>query len=214
MVEFIGGLFGPLVEVLGAGLMMVHGWGVPWWLSIVILTLVVRAALLPLTVQQVRSVRRLQELRPELEGIRKRHEKDLRKQQRKVAELYSERRVNPLGGCLPVLVQMPVFLGLFYTIREFEGLQSFTSGGLLWFADLTAPDPLFVLPVVYALTMMAAQEIPLRHAAAQGRQLVRLLAPASGLFMALAGFPAGLFVYWISNNLITLVQNIAIYRPF
>jgi YidC/Oxa1 family membrane protein insertase len=214
MVEFLGKLFDPLVDLLGAGLQLFHAWGAPWWFSIVILTVVVRTALFPLTVRQVKNMRQLQELRPQMEEIRARHKDDPRKQQQKMMELYAERRVNPLGGCLPLFVQVPIFVGLYYTIKEFESLQSFTSGGLLWFKDLTASDPHFVLPAVYVLTMMAAQEIAIRHTAPQQRQLMRLLPPVVGLFMALAGFPAGLFVYWIASNLITFAQNAVIYRPF
>lgn len=214
MVEFLGDLFGPLTLLLGGGLQMFHSLGAPWWFSIVLLTIVVRTLLFPLTIRQVRNMRRLQDLKPEMDRIRDEHRDDPDKQREALMQLYAERKVNPLGGCLPLIVQMPIFLGLYYTIKEFEGLQSFTSGGLLWFADLTAADPYSVLPVIYALTMMAAQEPALRHTAPQQRQLMRLLPPVFGVFMALAGFPAGLFVYWIASNLITIAQNALIYyRP-
>lgn len=214
MIELLGSLFDPLVTLLGAGLQLFHGWGVPWWLSIVMLTVVVRTVLFPLTVKQVKNVRRMQELKPALDEIRQKHHDDPQEQQKALLELYADRKVNPLGGCLPLLVQMPIFLGLFYTIKEFENLQSFTTGGLLWFQDLTVADPLFVLPVVFVLTMMASQEITLRSTAPQQRRLMRFLPVVFGAFMTLGGFPSGLFVYWISNNLIALVQNTLIYQPF
>ena len=213
MIEVLGNLFDPLVTILGAGLQLFHGWGAPWWLSIVLLTVVVRTALFPLTVKQVKNVRRMQELKPAMEEIRAEYKDSPQKQQQALMELYADREVNPLGGCLPVFVQMPVFLGLFYTIKEFEHLQSFTTGGLLWFRDLTAADPFYVLPGVFVLTMMAAQEITLRNTDPRQRQLMRLLPVAFGVFMALGGFPAGLFVYWVANNLISLVQNALIYGP-
>ena len=152
-------------------------------------------------------MRQLQELKPELERIQKKHSKDAKKQQQATIELYTERNVSPLGGCLPMLVQMPIVLGLYYTIKDFEKLSSFASGGLWWFQDLTVADPYFVLPFIFVLTMMAAQEITLRNTAPQQRRLMRILPPVFGVFMAIGGFPAGLFVYWIASNLITFVQN-------
>ena len=211
MIEVLGNLFNPLVTVLGAGLQLLHGWGAPWWLCIVLLTVVVRAALLPLTVKQIKNMRRMQELKPDMDEIREKYRDRPEEQQQALIKLYTEREVSPLGGCLPLLVQMPVFLGLFYTIKEFENLRSFTSGGLLWFQDLTVADPYFVLPVVFVLTMMASQEMPLRNTAPQQRRLMRFLPVVFGGFMALGGFPAGLFVYWIANNLIAFVQNVVVY---
>ena len=213
MIELLGSLFAPLVTFLGAGLQLFHGWGAPWWLSIVMLTIVVRTVLFPLTVKQIRSIRRMQELKPALEEIREKYRERPREQQQAMIELYAERNVNPQGGCLPLLVQMPIFLGLFYTIKEFENLQSFTSGGLLWFQDLTVADPFFVLPIVFVLTMLASQEITLKDTAPQQRKLMRFLPVVFGMFMVLGNFPAGLFVYWIANNLIALIQNILIYSP-
>lgn len=213
MIELIGSLFDPIVILLGSGLQLFHDWGAPWWLSIVMLTVVVRTILFPLTVKQVKSMRRMQELKPALEEIRKKYKDRPQEQQRSMMELYTERNVNPVGGCLPLLFQMPVFLGLFYTIKEFENLQSFTSGGLWWFQDLTVADPYFILPVVFVLTMMASQEIALRHTEPQQRWLMRFLPVVFGAFMAFGGFPAGLFVYWIANNVIAFVQNVLIYLP-
>jgi YidC/Oxa1 family membrane protein insertase len=126
-----------------------------------------------------------------------------------MAKLYQERQVNPLGGCLPVFIQLPIFLVLYYTIRHFDKLESFRTGGLLWFQDLTQPDHLFILPVLYVLTMMASQEITIRNTASQQKQLMRFLPIIFGFF--LARFPAGLFVYWITSNCITFAQNYVIY---
>ena len=213
MIELLGNLLAPLVALLGAGLQFFHGAGLPWWLAIVMLTFVVRTILFPLTIKQVRNMRQLQELKPDLERIREKHGKDVKKQQQATMELYAERSVSPLGGCLPALVQMPIFLGLYYTIKDFEKLPSFASGGLLWFQDLTAVDSYFMLPVIFVVTMMAAQEITLRNTAPQQRRLMRILPPFFGVFMAVGGFPAGLFIYWIANNIISLIQNVLIYTP-
>ena len=210
MLESLRDLFDPLFDLMGTTLSTFHAWGAPWWLSIVMLTVVVRTLLFPLTVRQVKSMRKLQELKPDLDEIRAKHQDDQNRQQEEIVKLYGEREVNPLGGCLPIFVQIPIFLVLYYTIKEFEHLESFRTGGLLWFQDLTVADPFFLLPLAYIVTMMASQELAIRYTAAQQQKLMRLLPVLFGLF--LIRFPAGLFVYWISSNLITFVQNYTIYR--
>jgi YidC/Oxa1 family membrane protein insertase len=203
-------LFDPLFSIMGATLSTFHGWGAPWWLAIVMLTVVVRTLLFPVTYRQVKSMRKLQELKPEMDEVRARYKDDVQKQREEIARLYQERRVNPLGGCLPIAVQIPIFLVLYYTIRQFDKLDSFQTGGLFWFKDLTVADPLFILPVAYVLTMMASQELAMRNTVAQQKQIMRFMPIVFGFF--LARFPAGLFVYWVTSNLITFCQNYVIYR--
>ena len=210
--SFLRDLFDPLFNLLGATLQGFHSLGAPWWLSIMLLTIGVRTLLFPLTVRQVRSMRGVQELKPDLDEIRERHKDDPKKQHEETMKLYGERKVNPLNGCLPALVQLPIFLVLYYTIKEFEGLESFRTGGLFWFQDLTAADPYFILPVFYVATMMAAQEVAIRRTAPQQKQLMRAMPLIFGLFLAFGGFPSGLFVYWVTSNTITLCQNLVLYR--
>ncbi|WP_119069429.1 YidC/Oxa1 family membrane protein insertase [Rubrobacter indicoceani] len=215
ILAFLRNIFDPLFDALGWLLLTFHNdFGAPWWLSIVMLTICVRTVLLPLTVRQTKSMRAMQVLRPEMDAIREKHKDEPQKMQQEMMKLYQERKVNPLGGCLPVLVQLPIFLVLYYTIREFETLESFRTGGLFWFTDLTQADPYFILPIVYVGTMMAAQEVTLRHTPMQGQQkmIMRFLPVVFGFF--LAGFPAGLLVYWIASNIISFVQNVAIYRIY
>jgi YidC/Oxa1 family membrane protein insertase len=210
MLDFLRNLLDPLFNLMGATLSTFHGWGAPWWLAIVMLTIVVRTLLFPITYRQVKSMRRMQDLKPDMDRIRTEHKDDTRKQREEMAKLYQERQVNPLGGCLPIFVQLPIFLVLYYTIRHFDTLESFRTGGLLWFQNLTLPDHLFILPVLYILTMMASQELTIRNTATQQKQLMRFLPIIFGVF--LARFPSGLFVYWVTSNLITFTQNFVIYN--
>jgi YidC/Oxa1 family membrane protein insertase len=210
MIDFLRNTLDPLFSLMGATLSTFHGWGAPWWLSIMMLTIVVRTLLFPITYRQVKSMRRMQELKPDMDRIRSEYKDDVQKQREEMAKLYKERRVNPLGGCLPVVIQLPIFLVLYYTIRHFDTLESFRTGGLFWFPDLTQPDHLFILPVLYVLTMMASQELTIRNTATQQKQLMRFLPIIFGFF--LARFPSGLFVYWITSNCITFTQNYVIYN--
>jgi YidC/Oxa1 family membrane protein insertase len=210
MIDLLKNLFHPLFDLLAATLTTFHGWGAAWWLAVVMLTLVVRILLFPLTFRQVKSVRRMQELKPDLDEIRAQYKDDPKKQQQEQMKLYGERGINPLGGCLPLFVQLPIFIVLYQTIKQFEHLESFRTGGLLWFQDLTVADPYFILPVAYVLTMRGSQELTIRRTAPQQKNLMRILPVAFGFF--LFRFPAGLFVYWVTSNAITFCQNLIVYR--
>lgn len=224
--DFFANLFSPVVNVLGQVLLFFYNTldGVlanPWWLSIALLTVVVRTLLFPLTIKQVKSMRAMQDLKPDMDRIRNQYQGNRQKQQEETMKLYQERGVNPLGGCLPILVQMPVFIGIFYVIREFGGYKlgdrtvpgtqpTFQDGGILWFQNLSVMDPYFILPVLSALTMLAATEITAKNIDPQQRWIMRIL--PIGITIFLWSFPAGLFVYWITSNLVTLVQNYVIYH--
>ena len=217
--DFFQNVFGPIVNILGAVLLYFHqNLGVPWWLSIVLLTVIVRSLLFPLTVKQVKSMRAMQDLKPHMDRVRAQFKDNPQRQREEMAKLYQDQGVNPLGGCLPILVQMPVFIGMFYVIRKFGGTpgrtppeyESFTQGGILWFQNLSQADPYYLLPIISALTMLAATEITAKNLDPQQRWLMRLL--PVGFTVFLLNFPAGLFMYWITSNVMTLGQNFVIYN--
>lgn len=220
MFNFFQNLFSPIVDVMGAVLLYFHQQlGLEWWLSIVLLTAIVRTLLFPLTVRQVRSMRAMQELKPELDKIRNKYKDNRQKQQEEQMKLFQERKVNPLGGCLPILLQMPIIIGIFYVVRYFGGdpardvapeYPSFREGGLFWFENLSMYDPYLILPILSAVTMLASMEITNKSMEPQQRWLMRLM--PIGITVFLWRFPAGLFVYWITSNLVTLVQNYTIYN--
>jgi len=224
MIDLIGRLFGPIVDVLGSVLRYFHyGLGLEWWVGIVLLTIVVRSLLFPLTIKQVRNMRQVQSLKPELDKLKTKYSGNTRKQREAQTKLYQERGINPLGGCLPLLVQMPIFIGIFYVIRRFGGFEgglgsgsveamepSFKQGGLLWFKDLSSSDPTLILPILAAVTMLASMEITNKSMEPQQRWIMRLLPVGFAFFTY--WFPAGMFVYWITSNLVTLAQNYVIYN--
>src|ERR687890_2405691 len=217
--DFFQTLFGPIVNILGGVLLYFHQTlGVAWWLSIVMLTVIVRSLLFPLTIKQVKSMRAMQDLKPHMDRVRAQFKDNPQRQREEMAKLYQDQGVNPLGGCLPILIQMPVFIGMFYVIRKFGGTpgrtppeyESFTHGGILWFQDLAHADPYYILPIISAVTMLASTEITAKNVDPQQRWLMRLL--PVGFTVFLINFPAGLFVYWITSNLMTLGQNFVIYN--
>ena len=209
--DLLGRVFAPLTSVVGDALEFFYALGAPWWLSIVVLTVIVRSLLFPLTVRQVKSMRAMQDLRPEMERIRAKYKDNKQKQQEEIMKLYQESGVNPFGSCLPLLVQLPIFITMFYVIKDFGYTHpDFTSGGILWFQDLSVQDPFYVLPILSAVTMLAASEITSKHIDPQQRWLMRTLPVVFTVF--LLTFPAGLFMYWITSNLVTLAQNYVIYN--
>lgn len=211
IMDFFGRVFAPLTGLVGEALEFFYSLGAPWWLSIVILTVIVRTLLFPLTVRQVKSMRAMQDLRPEMEKIRAKYRGNKQKQQEEIMKLYQESGVNPFGSCLPLLVQLPIFITMFYVIKDFGYTHpDFTSGGILWFPDLSVQDPYYVLPILSAVTMLAASEITSKHIDPQQRWLMRILPVVFTVF--LLTFPAGLFMYWITSNLVTLAQNYVIYN--
>jgi YidC/Oxa1 family membrane protein insertase len=211
MTDFLGRVFAPLTDLIGGVLEFFYSSGVPWWLSIAILTVIVRSLLFPLTVRQVKSMRAMQDLKPDMDKIRAQYKDNRQKQQEEIMKLYQERKINPFGSCFPLLVQMPIFITMFYVIRSFGTThESFTSGGLLWFQDLSVHDPYYVLPIISAVTMLAASEITSKSVDPQQRWMMRILPVVFTVF--LLNFPAGLFMYWIPSNLVTLAQNYLIYN--
>jgi YidC/Oxa1 family membrane protein insertase len=163
----------------------------------------------------------MQDLKPHMDRVRAQFKDNPQRQREEMAKLYQEQGVNPLGGCLPILVQMPIFIGIFYVIRQFGGYSlgdrtvppqypSFHEGGILWFQNLSNADPTYLLPIISAVTMLAATEITAKNIDPQQRWLMRLL--PIGFTIFLLNFPAGLFVYWITSNLVTLGQNFVIYN--
>ena len=161
----------------------------------------------------------MQELKPELDKLRNKYKDNRQKQQEEQMKLFQERKVNPLGGCLPILLQMPIIIGIFYVVRKFGGdplrdvppeYPSFHTGGLFWFENLSVYDPYLILPILSAVTMLASMEITNKSMEPQQRWLMRLM--PIGITVFLWRFPAGLFVYWITSNLVTLVQNYVIYN--
>src|SRR4028118_394935 len=211
MIEFLKRVFAPLTGALGWALEYIYAQGAPWWLSIAILTIIVRTVLFPLTIRQVKSMRAMQDLKPDMDRIRAQYKDNRQRQQEEIMKLYQERQVNPFGSCFPLLIQMPIFIGMFYVIQSFGDTHpSFTSGGILWFRDLSAYDPFYILPVLSAVTMLAASEITSKHIDPQQRWIMRILPVVFTIF--LLTFPAGLFMYWITLNLVTLGQNYVIYN--
>ncbi|WP_430391976.1 membrane protein insertase YidC [Dyella sp. 20L07] len=187
-----------------------HSFTGNWGVAIILLVLLLKAALWKLTAAQFRSGAKMRKLQPRVAALKERYGEDKMKMQQAMMELYKKEKVNPMSGCLPVLVTMPVFFGLYRVLMEAVELRHSPFFG--WIHDLSAPDPLFVLPVIYILVMLATQWLsPSAAGMDPAQQKMMKVMPVIFGFMFLF-FPAGLVLYWVVNGATSLAQQWLITR--
>jgi YidC/Oxa1 family membrane protein insertase len=226
-------IFQPLIDVFEAVLKFFHnGLSVPWGWSIVLLTVVVRVVLLPLTVKQIHSMQRLQQHMPELKAIQNKYKEDKQRQQQEVMKFYKENNVNPFASCLPLVAQLPVFIALFYMLRQSlrhdicPGINPLAHaahthpcgphGGasFLFINDLTnkaTGATLIVLLLLYVATQLGASLMMSSPTMDKTQRQIMLVMPLFFVIFFIQ-FPAGLLVYWITTNAWMIVQQLAVRR--
>ena len=183
--------------------------GLPsWGLTIIVFTIIVKIITMPLTIQQMRSAKAMQALQPELEALKKQYGKDREKLMQAQMELYRERGVNPMAGCLPMLIQMPIWIGLYTALFHLSERPDFASN-FLWMTSLAQPDPLYILAALSGITGFLAQKVmvtPSTDPQQQQMQAMMQFMPIMYVIFAMQ-VPAGLVLYWIANNVFTFVQQ-------
>lgn len=187
-----------------------HGLTGNWGVAIILLVLGLKAALWKLTAAQFRSGAKMRKLQPRVNALKERYGDDKVKMQQAMMELYKKEKVNPMSGCLPVLVTMPVFFGLYRVLMESVELRHSPFFG--WIHDLSAPDPFFVLPVLYVLVMLATQWLSPTAAGMDPAQakMMKVMPVLFGVMFFF--FPAGLVLYWVVNGATSLAQQWLITR--
>jgi YidC/Oxa1 family membrane protein insertase len=209
----IANILQPLIDAEEWTLERLHDIGLGWGLAIIGLTLIVRAAILPVTVKQFRAQRELRAHMPELKRLRERHKDDPQRLQQETLAYYREHGLNPAGAFLPVLLQIPVFISLYYLMRTDVASGLFGHSGFLFIPDLTARPHgavLVALLMTYTCSQLAASAISTRALPGSQRGIVVAL-PLVFAGVA-ARFPAGLLVYWITTSLWTLAQQLVLWR--
>ncbi len=172
-----------------------------WIVSIVILTFLLRVVFFPLNYKSMTSMMKLQEAAPRLEKIRKKYKDDPVKMQEEMMKLYSEIGFNPMSGCLPILVQIPVFFALYKVLIITVDLKL---SGMLWIPSLADKDPYYILPVIMGLTMILQQKVTPNPDPKQN--LIMYISAVAFTFL-FASFPSGLVLYWTVNNILNIAQN-------
>jgi YidC/Oxa1 family membrane protein insertase len=218
-----GNILQPLIDVNDAIVKFFHDdIGLGWGLSIIGLTVAVRLAILPLTFKQVRSMQGLQKLQPEMKKIQARYKEDKKRQQEEMMKLYQEHQINPLGSCLPLLLQLPFFFGLYQTLKAGGAISDKIKGppvgdnGFLFIPDLTEKvnqntGVLIALLVIYLTTQLASSYVSSINIQDPMQRRLLFLFPLV-FSVIIIQFPAGLIVYWITTNLWTVGQQLFIKR--
>jgi YidC/Oxa1 family membrane protein insertase len=183
---------------------LVNNWGV----AIILITIVVKGAMYWLTKKQYESMARMRNLAPKMQQLKDRFGDDRQKMSQAMMELYRKEKVNPMGGCLPLLLQMPIFLALYWVLMESVELRH--ADFVLWITDLSVKDPYFVLPILTGASMYLLQKLqPTTITDPMQQKIMQWMPVAMSVFFL--WFPAGLVLYWLVSNVITLVQAKMIY---
>ncbi len=197
-------------ELLVKLMNFIHSFVGNWGFSIIMITLIVRGLMYPLTRAQYTSMAKMRLIAPKLQELRERYQSDRERLQKETMNLYTSEKVNPAAGCLPILIQMPIFIALYWALMESVELRQ--SPFIWWIKDLSVNDPYFILPLLYGLTMFLVQKMSQSQT-----QMISTMQKNIFLFMPVIFtimfmfFPAGLTLYWTISNIITIIQLKFIY---
>ncbi|RMF46783.1 MAG: membrane protein insertase YidC [Deltaproteobacteria bacterium] len=204
------GFFTPIAEPLRLVLHFFHTYVGNWGLAIILLTVIIKLLFWPLTQKSYKSMREMQKLQPEMQKIREKYRHDREKMNQEMMALYKDKRVNPMGGCLPMLVQIPVFFALYKVLMVDIALRH--APFAFWLTDLSAKDPYYITPIIMGATMFIQQRMtPSSMDPTQAKVFMAMPIVFTFLFL---NFPSGLVIYWLVNNILTIGQQYMIKRQY
>ncbi|MES0874967.1 membrane protein insertase YidC [Sinimarinibacterium thermocellulolyticum] len=203
------GILTPISEPLFWLLDKFHALTGNWGVAIILLTLLVKAAMYKLSEAQYRSMAKMRKFAPKIQDIKERYGDDRERLQKAMMDLYKKEGFNPLAGCWPLLVQFPVFIALYWVLLESVELRQ--APFALWLQDLTSPDPYFVLPVLFGVSMFVQQKLSGQQVMDPMQQKIMNIMPIM-LTAFFAFFQSGLVLYWFTSNLIGIAQQWYIMR--
>jgi len=189
----------PLLKALNFFNLYLKNYGV----SIIIITVIIKVLFIPLTQKSFKSMQAMQKLQPQIKALRERYKKDPQKLNQETMELYRKNKVNPMGGCFPMLLQIPVFIAFYNVLLnsiELRGAPFF-----LWITDLSAKDPYYITPIIMGITMFIQQKMSPTSPDPKQAQIM-LIMPVIFTFMFMS-FPTGLVLYWTVNNILSIGQQ-------
>ena len=217
MILLLANIFQPLIDVADTVIVFFHdSVGLGWGPAIVALTFVTRIAIIPLSIKQIRSMRALQAYAPQMKEINEKYKDDPQRKQREMMAFYKENQINPLASCFPLLLQLPVFLALFYLLQSDEFQDQVLASppeGWLFIPDLTEKATgavLITLIVIYIVTQLGAGLV--MAASADRTQRMIMFGLPLIIVPFIINFPAGLIVYWITTNVWTVGQQYVVKR--
>jgi YidC/Oxa1 family membrane protein insertase len=202
----------PLIDLANEVLTFFHDQvGVSWGVSIILLTVVTRILILPLSLKQIRSMRSLQAHQPEIKKIQQKYKDDRQRMQREMMAFYQENKINPFASCVPLLLQLPVFLALFYLLNSDEFKDEINAPGSdpnflgIPLDENATGAALLILVVLYLVTMVGSMSV--MAASAEGSQRILMFALPVVFTPFIISFAAGLVIYWITTNVWTMGQQ-------
>ncbi|MGI9318122.1 MAG: membrane protein insertase YidC [bacterium] len=200
----------PVADPLFWLLTNIHALVKNWGWAIILLTLLVKLIFLPLSAASYKSMAKMKKLQPRLQTLKERYGDDKQKFQQEMMKLYKTEKVNPAGGCLPILVQIPVFIALYWVLLESVELRQ--ADFMLWLKDLSLPDPYYVLPLIMGASMLAQQMLNPAPVDPLQKKIMTALPVVFTVFFL--WFPAGLVLYWVVNNLLSIGQQYFITKKY
>lgn len=189
-------------------LQFIHGFVANWGVAIILVTVLVKAAFFQLSAAAYRSMAKMRKFTPEISRLRELYGDDKQRMSKEMMDLYKKEKINPLGGCLPILVQMPVFIALYWVLLESVELRQ--APFVLWIQDLSAKDPYFVLPLLMGVSMYVQTSLNPTPPDPMQAKIMKWMPVAFTFFFL--WFPAGLVLYWVCNNVLSIAQQWVITR--
>ena len=204
------GIFTPLCKPLFWILDLIHGWVKNWGVAIILVTLLIKIVFYRLSASSYRSMAKMRKVQPRFQALRERYADDKQKLNQAMWDMYRQEKINPIGGCLPILIQMPVFLSLYWVL--IESVEMRQAPFMLWIQDLSTKDPYYILPLLMGITMYIQFKLNPRPPDPMQEKIFMLMPIFMTAFMAF--FPAGLVLYWFVNNLLSIAQQWVITKRF
>ena len=192
-----------LAKPIFAALQIIQGFLINWGWSIILLTIFIKILLYPLSAASLKSMAKMRTLQPEMARIKELYGDDRQKAGQEQMALFKKHQVNPLGGCFPMLLQMPVFIALYWVLSESVEIRH--SPWIFWIQDLSAKDPLFILPLIMGASMFLMQKLQPAPTDPMQAKVFQLMPIMFTFFFMM--FPAGLVLYWTVNNLLSILQQ-------
>ena len=186
----------------------IHKYVGNWGLAIIVMTFIIKLVFFPLTNASYKSMARMRKLQPQIQNLRDNYKDNRQRMQEEMMKLYKREKVNPMGGCLPLLIQMPIFIAFYWTLIESVELRH--APFYLWIKDLSAQDPYFILPLLMGVSMFLQQQLSPTPADPTQAKIMKLLPVVFTIFFL--WFPAGLVLYWLVNNVLSITQQYIITR--
>lgn len=214
LLSSVSKVLGQFFQVIHNGIaVVIPNANISYGVAIIVFTLIIRTFLLPLNLKQMKSQIKMTEIQPELKKLQDKYKNDPQKANEQVMKLYKEKGVNPLGGCLPLLVQMPILFALFYVFRDlFTSIHP--APGFLWIPDLSKPDPIKVLAILSGgTTYISSSLLAAKGDSAQAKQTGTMNIVMAGMLTFMSwNINASLVIYWIFNNSYQICQTLYMKR--